>query len=102
VGLLFALFYFLIPVSKLKPNFPDYFAKDGALWILGKGKHLLTSHAITNLSRRLFSVILVNNIDFNSEFEYFKMLLIQNAYCMQMSFDLIMQMSFDLIRANVL
>jgi hypothetical protein len=33
--------------------------------------------------------MLVNNISFNSELEYFKMLLIQNAYCMQMCFDLI-------------
>jgi hypothetical protein len=54
-----------------------------------KGDYLLTSDAITNLSRRLFSVMLVNNINFNSEFEYFKILLIQNTYCTQMSRDFI-------------
>jgi hypothetical protein len=33
--------------------------------------------------------MLVDYINFNSEFEYFKMLLNQNPYCIQMSFDLI-------------
>jgi len=59
-GAVVCTFLFLIPVLKLKPNFPDSFAKDVALWIFWKEKHLLTSHAITDLSRRLFSMMLVN------------------------------------------
>lgn len=33
--------------------------------------------------------MLVNNINFNSEFEYFEILLTQITYFMQMSFDLL-------------